>query len=70
MNRGQLPGSADIMYIHMQVSFVVTSLGAHCLSRVYFILMCVGNTSDNNMYLFKNVEFVLSDDPNKRRSWK
>lgn len=31
MNRGQLPGSADIMYIHMQVSFVVSSLGAHCL---------------------------------------
>lgn len=64
INRRQLLGSADIMYVPVQVSFVVTSLGVHCLSCVYCVLMCVDTTSDNNVYLFRNTGFVFSDNLN------
>lgn len=57
------------MHIHMQVSFVEL-LWVPIALVVCTVFQCVDNTSDNNMYLLKNAEFVLSDNLNKMRSWK
>lgn len=70
----QLTGSADVMSVHMQVSFVVTSLSAHCHSCMYCVLMCVEHTSDHDICLFKNIMFVFSDNLNyngklKKEGW-
>lgn len=60
INRRQSLGSANVMYVHMQVSFAIISLEACCLGCICCVLMCVDNTSNNDMYLFKNTRFVFS----------
>lgn len=62
------------MSVHMQVSFVVTSLSAHCHSCMYGVLMCVEHTSDHDICLFKNITFVFSNNLNyngklKKEGW-
>lgn len=66
----KLIGTTEVIYDHVQVSFVAASLGAHCLNHRYWIFIYLKKTSDNKTYFFKNTDFLLFSNLNTIRSWE